>query len=75
MLVGNFVALMQTNLKRLMAYSAIAHTGYLLVGLLAGPVVGYSGIIFYLVAYVAMNIGAFSLIALFGGKDDSAMTL
>jgi NADH-quinone oxidoreductase subunit N len=75
MVMGNFVALMQSNLKRLMAYSAIAHTGYLLVGLLAGPVVGYSGIVFYLVAYIAMNIGAFSLIALFAGKDDSSLTL
>ncbi|RZA04902.1 MAG: NADH-quinone oxidoreductase subunit N, partial [Proteobacteria bacterium] len=51
MVVGNFVALMQTNLKRLMAYSAIAHTGYLLVGILAGPSTGYAGIAFYLVAY------------------------
>jgi NADH-quinone oxidoreductase subunit N len=75
MVVGNFVALMQSNLKRLMAYSAIAHTGYLLIGLLAGPVVGYSGIIFYLVAYVVMNLGAFSLFSVFGGKDDSALTL
>lgn len=75
MVLGNIVALMQSNLKRLMAYSAIAHTGYLLVGLLAGPVVGYSGIIFYLVAYIAMNIGAFTLISLFAGKDDSSLTL
>ncbi|MGZ6264855.1 MAG: NADH-quinone oxidoreductase subunit N, partial [Bdellovibrionota bacterium] len=75
MLIGNFVALMQSNLKRLMAYSAIAHTGYLLVGLLAGPTVGYSGIIFYLVAYVAMNLGAFTLMALFPGKDDEGLTL
>lgn len=75
MLIGNFVALMQSSLKRLMAYSAIAHTGYLLIGLLAGPTVGYSGILFYLVAYVAMNIGAFSLLSLFAGKDDSRLTL
>lgn len=74
-LVGNFVALMQTNLKRLMAYSAIAHTGYLMVGLLAGPTVGYSGVIFYLVAYVAMNIGAFILLTLFPGKNDEGLTL
>lgn len=75
MLIGNFVALMQTSLKRLMAYSAIAHTGYLLVGLLAGPSVGYAGIVFYLVAYVAMNIGAFVLLTLFPGKDDEGLTL
>lgn len=75
MVVGNFVALMQTNLKRLMAYSAIAHTGYLLVGILAGPSTGYAGIAFYLVAYVAMNIGAFALLGLFAGKDDGALTV
>lgn len=75
MLIGNFVALMQTNLKRLMAYSAIAHTGYLLVGILAGPMAGYSGVLFYLVAYVAMNIGAFSLLSLFAGRDDSSLTM
>lgn len=74
MLFGNFVALMQTNLKRLMAYSAIAHTGYLLVGIIAGPKVGYSGIVFYLVAYVAMNIGAFTIMSLFAGKQDVALT-
>ncbi len=75
MLIGNFVALMQTSIKRLMAYSAIAHTGYLLIGILAGPSVGYSGIMFYLVAYVAMNIGAFGLLTLFPGKDDEGLTL
>ena len=75
MLVGNLVALQQTNLKRLMAYSAIAHTGYLLVGLLAGPVTGYAGISFYLVAYVAMNIGTFALLSLFSGRDDAALTV
>lgn len=74
MIIGNFVALMQTNLKRLMAYSAIAHTGYLLVGLIAGQKVGYSGIVFYLVAYIAMNIGAFSLFSLFAGKEDGSLT-
>lgn len=75
MVVGNFVALMQTNLKRLMAYSAIAHTGYLMIGLLAGPRIGYSGIIFYLVAYIAMNIGTFALFSLFAGDNDSSLTL
>jgi NADH-quinone oxidoreductase subunit N len=75
MVIGNFVALMQSSLKRLLAYSAIAHTGYLLIGLLAGPTVGYSGIVFYLVAYVAMNIGAFILLTLFPGKDDEGLTL
>ena len=65
MLVGNLVALMQPTMKRLMAYSAIAHTGYLLVGLLAGPTVGYAGVVLYLVAYIGMNIGAFAIFTMF----------
>lgn len=75
MIAGNAVALMQSNLKRMMAYSAIAHTGYLLVGIVAGPTTGYAGVLFYLVAYTAMNIGAFSLLSLFAGKDDGPLTL
>lgn len=75
MIAGNAVALMQNNLKRLMAYSAIAHTGYLMVGLLAGAQVGYSGVLVYLVGYMAMNIGALSLLSLFAGKDDSPLSV
>lgn len=71
--LGNIVALMQKNLKRLLAYSAIAHTGYLMMGLLAGPKVGYQGILVYLVAYTAMNIGAFTVLAAIGDKNDAGL--
>lgn len=74
-LLGNVVALMQSDFKRLMAYSAIAHTGYLLVGIVSGPVSGYSGILAYLVGYILMNVGAFSVLALLSKGDDKAHTL
>jgi NADH-quinone oxidoreductase subunit N len=59
MIVGNLVALRQTNVKRILAYSSIAHAGYLMVAVLARD---YSGLIFYLAAYLFMNIGAFAAI-------------
>jgi NADH-quinone oxidoreductase subunit N len=57
MIVGNLVALRQTNVKRILAYSSIAHAGYLLVAILARD---YSSLVFYLAAYLFMNIGAFA---------------
>jgi NADH-quinone oxidoreductase subunit N len=57
MVVGNLVALRQTNVKRLLAYSSIAHAGYILVAILARD---QSGLLFYLAAYLFMNIGAFA---------------
>lgn len=62
MTVGNVVALRQTSLKRMLAYSSIAHTGYLLVGVTAGTAEAGSAVLFYLAAYGAMNIGAFGVI-------------
>jgi NADH-quinone oxidoreductase subunit N len=62
MTVGNFVALRQTSLKRMLAYSSIAHTGYLLVGLAAGTSDAAAAILFYLAAYGAMNVAAFSVL-------------
>ena len=68
MTLGNFAALWQTNLKRLMAYSSIAHAGYLMMGLtLLGTAAQYGGmetITFYLLAYLAMNFGAFAVVIL-----------
>ncbi len=65
MTVGNVLAVVQKSLKRLLAYSSIAHAGYLLVGVAAGDEIGVSGILFYLVAYALMNLGAFAVIAVF----------
>ena len=59
MAVGNLAALRQTNVKRLLAYSSIAHAGYLLVAVLARD---YSSLVFYLVAYLFMNVGAFAAV-------------
>ncbi|MFO8098505.1 MAG: NADH-quinone oxidoreductase subunit N [Salinibacter sp.] len=77
MVVGNVVALVQTNVKRLLAYSSIAHAGYVLVGLAAGSPEGYSGALFYLLVYALMNIGAFGVMALleWDGKQGREQTL
>jgi NADH-quinone oxidoreductase subunit N len=66
MTLGNLVALTQTNVKRMLAYSSIAHTGYMLVGLAAyaaGREEGLQGLLYYGAAYSAMNLGAFAVIA------------
>jgi NAD(P)H-quinone oxidoreductase subunit 2 len=62
MVVGNTVALTQTRLKRLLAYSTVAHAGYMLVGLLTLSVNGISSLLFYLASYLAMNLGAFAVV-------------
>jgi len=70
MCVGNLGALWQPNIKRLLAYSSIAHAGYVLVGVAAGGQRGISGVLYYLVAYALMNVGAFILIAYLAGADE-----
>jgi NADH-quinone oxidoreductase subunit N len=74
MTVGNFAALRQKNAKRMLAYSAIAHAGYVLVGLAAALAGGASdassAVLFYLAAYAFMNVGAFLLIAHLAGRDE-----
>jgi NADH-quinone oxidoreductase subunit N len=62
MTLGNLTALVQTNLKRMLAYSSIAHAGYLLLGLCAGGHDGIFAILVYLITYLFMNIGAFAVI-------------
>ena len=64
MVVGNVMALAQRNVKRMLAYSSVAHGGYVLVGLAAGTAAGYSGALFYLLVYSVMNIGAFGVMGL-----------
>jgi NADH-quinone oxidoreductase subunit N len=70
MTVGNIVAISQTNIKRMLAYSSIAHAGYILVAFVAGNDLGTSGILFYLMAYAFMNIGAFTCVILLGKKGE-----
>jgi NADH-quinone oxidoreductase subunit N len=62
MIFGNVFAITQTSLKRLLAYSSIAHAGYLLVGLIAANALGTQGILFYLLVYGLMNLGAFGVV-------------
>ena len=67
MCVGNFVAIVQNNIKRMLAYSSIAHAGYALVGLAAGD---WRSVAFYMLCYVVINIGAFGIIELLARKGD-----
>jgi NADH-quinone oxidoreductase subunit N len=64
MIVGTVVGVAQTNVKRMLAYSSIAHAGYLLVGVVAASSVAKSAILFYLAAYAVTNVAAFGVIAL-----------
>jgi NADH-quinone oxidoreductase subunit N len=64
MTLGNFVAIVQTNLKRLLAYSSIAHAGYTLMGLAAVSVTGMQGVMMYMLVYLVMNLGAFLVVIL-----------
>jgi len=74
MTVGNVTALLQNNLKRMLAYSSIAHAGYVLVALVAGGPEGGAAAIFYLAVYSLMNLGAFGLLALLGrGPDERVL--
>ena len=70
MTVGNVIAIAQSNIKRMLAYSSIAHAGYLLVAFVAGNARGISGILFYLMAYAFMNLGAFTCVILLGKKGE-----
>ncbi len=79
-LVGNIAALRQDNLKRMLAYSSVAHSGYVLIGLLAvsssdGQVLGASSVLFYLFSYVIMTFGAFSFLSFLEKSHESALMI
>jgi NADH-quinone oxidoreductase subunit N len=67
--VANLVALTQTNLKRMLAFSSIAHAGYLLIAVVCRPDDGVRAILFYLAAYALMTVGAFAVLAAAGRGD------
>jgi NADH-quinone oxidoreductase subunit N len=69
MVIGTVVGVAQTNVKRLLAYSSIAHAGYLLVGLVAASDIGKTAVLFYLAAYAITNLGAFGVIAALSTPD------
>jgi len=76
MAVGNIIALSQTNIKRMLAYSSIAHAGYMLLGIIAGTPSGLSSVLNYMFIYAFMNIGAFAVVIMlrtegFAGEDIS----
>jgi NADH-quinone oxidoreductase subunit N len=72
---GNILALVQSNVKRLLAYSSIAHAGYLLIGIVAGGTVGLSAILFYLFCYTFLNLGAFGIVSVLERADNSGSSL
>jgi NADH-quinone oxidoreductase subunit N len=71
MVLGNLAALVQDNIKRMLAYSSIAHAGYILIGMVAGSEAGPAGILYYLLAYTFTNLGAFGVVALVGRKGEA----
>jgi NADH-quinone oxidoreductase subunit N len=75
MTVGNVLAIYQQDLKRMLAYSSIAHAGYALVGMVAANEIGMSGILFYMLAYTFMNLGAFAVLVLAGKRGEENLTL
>jgi NADH-quinone oxidoreductase subunit N len=75
MIIGNFAALTQSNIKRMMAYSSIAHAGYVMVAITAHSRIGIAAAMFYLAAYALMNIGAFAVITHFSRQGEKFLTI
>jgi NADH-quinone oxidoreductase subunit N len=75
MCIGNFAALVQSNVKRLLAYSSIAHAGYILVAFVAATEIGVAAVLFYLAAYAAMTLGAFLIVAHVGGSGERRLDI
>jgi NADH-quinone oxidoreductase subunit N len=75
MLYGSIVAIAQSNIKRMLAYSSISHAGYILIGLAAGTSTGIAGVVFYLAVYTFMNLAAFGIIALVEGENDKNLDI
>ncbi|HUK49177.1 MAG TPA: NADH-quinone oxidoreductase subunit N [Terriglobales bacterium] len=75
MTIGNIAALVQDNVKRLLAYSSIAHAGYLLIAIASLPADGIPAAMFYSASYAAMNIGAFAVVGHFAGAGERYVTL
>jgi len=75
MTVGNVAALIQENIKRMLAFSGVAHAGYMLVALVAGEGMGSAAILYYLLAYAFMNVGAFGVVLLLGQKGNEYLNI
>ena len=75
MFIGNLAALVQTNVKRMLAYSSIAHAGYILVAFAAASYLGIAAVLFYLAAYVLMKVGAFLVVAHLGQQGERRLSI
>jgi NADH-quinone oxidoreductase subunit N len=75
MVIGNLGALAQTNIKRMLAYSSVAHAGYILTAVVAAPGAGTEAILFYLVAYAAVNLGGFGALSSLARDDREPLSL
>jgi NADH-quinone oxidoreductase subunit N len=75
MAIGNVVAIAQTNLKRMLAYSTISHVGFILLGILAGTSEGYQAALYYTITYVIMSVGGFGMIILLSRRGFEADSL
>jgi NADH-quinone oxidoreductase subunit N len=75
MIVPNLIALAEDNVKRMLAYSSIAHAGYLMVGVVSGGAVGRSATLLYLAVYAVMTLGAFAVVGVVAGQGDSRGSL
>jgi NADH-quinone oxidoreductase subunit N len=71
MIVGNIIAIRQTNIKRMLAYSSIAQAGYIVVGVVAVSTIGIATVSFYAFAYLFANMGAFAIVTVFAEKAGS----
>jgi NADH-quinone oxidoreductase subunit N len=79
MTIGNLAALLQENIKRMLAYSSIAHAGYIMIGMVAArhaeADIGTTSILYYLLAYTFMNLGAFIIVILYGKKAEDNLNI
>ncbi len=75
MFIGNLGAIMQTNIKRLLAYSSISHVGYILMAILVKDTLGSSSLIFYMITYTFMIFGVFGIIIMLGKKGDENLEI
>ena len=75
MVIGNVVAIAQNNVKRLLAYSSIAHAGYMLIGLTVGTPMSLNAVVFYLISYTLTNIGAFGIVSFLEDEKQTPITI
>jgi NADH-quinone oxidoreductase subunit N len=75
MFIGNLAAIVQTNVKRMLAYSSIAHAGYILVAFAASTAFGVAAVLFYLAAYVLMKVGAFLVVTHLGQQGEKRLAI